>query len=282
VKQAPSRTAEAPLGAYGLQVQGLDVAPGMLLPACREWPVYTVSAKIGDPPPGEERVTDAEASLNLKTGGRLTMDRRRGHAAFAVPRPLSGTEIVHPFLAPVAAIAAHWSGRLAFHAGGFVAGSHVWGLVGDRGAGKSSMLGWLAAREIPVVADDVLVLDGAVAFAGPRAIDLRADSADRLGAGTALGVVGARARWRAELPAIDAEVPFRGWVFLAWDSELDARRLPASTCLPRLAHNLSLRVPPADARLLLHLAACPAWELRRPKNWDQLDATGEQLLAIAS
>jgi hypothetical protein len=208
----------------------------------------------------------------------LTLDRGRGVACYAVPRRLSTDELVHPYLAPAAAIVSRWMRRLSFHAGAFMSGDAAWGLVGDREAGKSSTLAWLAQGGHQVVADDVLVLENGTAYAGPRSVDLREDTAERLGVGEALGVVGARHRWRVALPPIQAEIPFRGWVFLAWGERLEAERLPGSECLTRLIANLTPQLPAADSAYLLELATLPAWELRRPKDWDLLGEAADLLL----
>ena len=92
----------------------------------------------------------------------------------------------------------------------------AWGLVADRGVGKSSTLARLALDGIPIVADDLLVIDEIVALAGPRAIDLRDEPARRLGVGEPLGIVGTRSRWRFRVHAVPPSVPVRGWVFLEW------------------------------------------------------------------
>lgn len=252
----------------------------MLVGGRPHWPALRLVAEFGDPPPAAERLTGERAELNLKTGGRLTVDRRQATARYQVPRALSKEELVHPFLAPAAAVVAHWLGRLAFHAGAFVSDGGVWALVGAREAGKSSTLAWLASIDHQVVADDVLVLEDGSAFAGPRSIDLREDTADRLQAGRALGVIGARHRWRVTLPQIPPALPFRGWVFLDWGGGIDARRLSGSECLTRLVQNLTLHVSSTNPAALLELAGLPAWELRRPAEWSLMSESVERLLQL--
>ena len=103
---------------------------------------------------------------------------------------------MHPYLAPVALVMARWLGREGFHGGGIVAGGGVWGVLGDKTAGKSTTLAWLAREGVGVVSDDVLVIDGGTALAGPRSVDLREEAAERLGVGEPMGRVGQRERWR--------------------------------------------------------------------------------------
>jgi hypothetical protein len=216
-------------------------------------------------------VTDDHAVLQLKTGGRLTLDRRSGVACYSVPRRLTDDDLVHPFLAPAAAVVSHWARRLSFHAGAFVADGGAWAVVGEREAGKSSTLAWLALNDHEVVADDVLVLDGRSAFAGPRAIDLREETAGRFQIGAALGVVGNRERWRVTLPQMAPQLPFRGWMFLGWGDRVGVRPLGAAECMRRLLQNLTLRVDATNPAAVLELATLPAWDVERPRDWDRLE-----------
>jgi hypothetical protein len=274
------RAAKDARGAYGIRVRGVADAHRLLVPAAREWPQLRVVMSIEDPPPRPESVTPDRAELRLKTGGRLAIERDEGVARFALPRRLSQHELVHPYLAPAAAVMAHWLRRPCFHAGGFVAGDRVWALAGDREAGKSALLASLALRGHAVVTDDVLVLADGGAYAGPRSIDLRRETAETLGAGEPLGVVGARSRWRLPLPPIASELPFAGWIFLAWGDAVEARRLAGSECLARLIGHRTLRIAPLDPASLLELASLPAWELRRPREWRSLNETVERLLEV--
>ena len=272
--------ADGARGAYGIRIAGVADAEPMLVVAQPEWPGLRIVSELADPPVADEIVGEGHAVLRLKTGGRLTLDRERGVARYSIPRRLTADELVHPFLAPAAAVVSHWAGRLSFHAGAFVSDGGVWAVVGDRAAGKSSTLAWLALAGHDVLADDVLVLDGTTAFAGPRAIDLREETADRFAIGTALGVVGSRPRWRVTLPQLAARLPFRGWMFLAWSDRITVRRLGAAECMRRLVENLTLRVSAANPERLLELATLPAWELERPRDWDRLEEGAQSLLGL--
>lgn len=253
----------------------------MLVQARPEWPQLHLVSVLEDPPLAAEVVTADRAELILKTGGRLTIDRASGIASYAIPRQLTDEELIHPFLGPAAALVAFWLGRLSFHAGAFVSDGGVWGLVGDREAGKSSALAWFARTGHDVVADDLLMLGDGIAYAGPRSIDLRGDAAEHLGVGRALGVVGTRPRWRVVLPQMSGELPFRGWIFLGWGERIDARRLSGSECLARLIKALTVRLTAPDPAALLALTSLPAWEVRRPRDWKRLGETSERLLSVA-
>ena len=132
----------------------------------------------------------------------MLIDRHGGRALFEVPHPVRPDELVHPYLAPAAAVIGRWLGRESVHAGAIAVDGRALGVVGARGAGKSSTLAGWALDGGEVLCDDLLVLDGRTTFVGPRSIDLREDAAAQLGAGEPIGVTGARERWRLRLAPI--------------------------------------------------------------------------------
>ena len=271
-----------PRGAYGLRITGIADARAVLGDAGPQWPPLHIEVQQGDPPVSREEVSADRAEIILKTGGRLTIDRRRAVARYEVPRQLTDDELIHPFLGPAAAMMSHWLGRCSFHAGAFVADGGAWAVVGEREAGKSSTLAHLAGQGHEIVADDILVVENGAVYAGPRAIDLRRDTAERLGLGTGLGVVGTRERWRIALAQVRPPVlPLRGWIFLAWSDGPRLRRMSGSECLTQIIGNIGLRRTGSDPAALLELAALPAWDFGRPREWERMDETMERLLCLA-
>ena len=140
------------------------------------------------------------AVLAAHPGGKTVVDRLRSRTTVRFPERPSSASVIHPYLASTGVVAGHWMGRTPFHSGAFELGGHAWGVLGGREMGKSSLLMWLHQAGISILADDLLVLDGALAYAGPRCLDLRESSAERFGEGEYLGVVGTRERWRVSLP----------------------------------------------------------------------------------
>jgi hypothetical protein len=269
-----------PLGAYGLRISGIPDDGSLLGPAAQDWPALELAVEVGELDADEEQLDDDRALVRLRTGGWIKLRREPGHALYVVPTPLSTDELVHPFLAPAAALFAHWHGREGLHGGAIALGGTAWGVIGDRFGGKSSLLAALAVRGTDVVCDDVLVLDGRMTYPGPRTIDLRQDAAVALEVGEEIGVAGARERWRLRLGPLDRPLSIGGWVFTEWADELALRRLPASETLARLFRNRSIRVPPRDPAAFLQLSALPAWELRRPRSWSSLPETLGLLLGV--
>jgi hypothetical protein len=268
------------VGAYGFRLSGLEAARQLLVPAPEAWPELEIAIAPGrgGAAPPLDRVGPDRAELRLAAGGWVAIERSPGRAVYHLPEPADHAALVHPYLAPVALIAARWLGRESFHAGAFAAGDGVWALLGAKEAGKSTALAWLAAHGHEVVCDDALVLAGATALAGPRSIDLRAESARRLGLGEPLGTVGVRERWRATLDPVPPELPFRGWVTLEWGERVAVEPVRGAARLPALTPHRGVLIEPTRPELLVEYAALPHWRLSRPRGWDSLDDGLQRLL----
>jgi hypothetical protein len=264
-------------GAYGLRVEGVEPARDLLVEAEPAWPRVALSSRVEQSTADREWVKPDAALLRLKTGGHIELDRGKGEATFVVDRPLSAEELVHPYLAPVASVMAHWCGRESVHAGAFVGAEGVIGVVGDRESGKSSTLARLALNGVEIVCDDLLVLEGTSVLAGPRSLDLREEPAQRLGVGASIGQAGARERWRVRLRDIPRDLPMAGWVHLAWGDRVEAVPLKGADRVARLLVHRGARLPSAEPSVLLDLASLPSWEVRRPRVWGSLGETADCL-----
>jgi hypothetical protein len=268
-------------GAYGLRLTGVEEADDLLGEANSDWPHMHLSWRLGETTLDREEVTSTKATLRLLTGGRIELDREAGRAEYVVGHPLGAEELVHPYLAPVAAVMAHWHGRESVHAGAFVAGNGVWGVVGERESGKSTTLARLALDGAGIVCDDLLTLQGTRVLAGPRAIDLREEPATRLGVGASIGVAGARERWRLRLEQVPRELELRGWVHLAWGERVEAVPLEGAERVGRLFGQRAARLPSLAPEVLLDLASLPSYEVRRPRDWESLAETADCLRRLA-
>jgi hypothetical protein len=261
----------------------MEKAGSLLIPAEPDWPAFELFNRVEDGPFSPlEHVGPAHAELRLRTGGRILIDRDRGRAEFVTPRPLGSEELVHPYLAPVASIVAHWFARESVHAGAFALEGRVWGVVGDRESGKSSTLARLALDGVTVVSDDLLVLEGTKVFAGPRAIDLREEPAARLDVGVSIGVAGARERWRLRLEPVPGELRLAGWIHLAWGDRVEAVPVEGRQRIERLLDQRGARLPSLAPEILLELASLPSWEVRRPQVWDSLGDAASCLRDVAA
>jgi hypothetical protein len=264
-------------GAYGLQLIGLR-SSALVEPVPESWtPVRVERRALEEGAPDATRIEDELAELVFLNGWSLRIDRQDRSATFFVPPAVDDDELVHPYLTPLAEhIAAEADGRALFHGGAFVAGGGAWGVFAGRMGGKSTTLGRLAQLEVAVLTDDVLVLDGEEALAGPRCIDLRPDAAEHLAERSP--EVRSGERRRLFLPPIEPAFPLRGFFFLDWGEALTAERLrPAD----RLASLRRFRRPETSPSLLLELARLPAWRVERPAGQRSLDGVCRHLLEAA-
>ncbi|WP_406069826.1 hypothetical protein [Micromonospora sp. NBC_01638] len=256
--------------AYGLHIRGLDEvaelpAAAHLAPGSR--PVTVRQRHTSAPQPA---ALDADRMVRQLTDGRtLALERRSGDATFYGP-PLAADVLAHPYLAPVAVVVNRWAGRETFHAGAFAHTGRAWVVLGARTAGKSTLLAALAAREVPVLADDIVVCDGDDVLAGPRCVDLR-EPVPSLALPTR--EVRDATRLRVTLPAIVPRLPLGGWIFLRWGDGPALTPIGPAELLARLAARRSLPELPSDPAALLTLAGRPGYDLTRPRDWAALDAT---------
>src|SRR4051812_2509642 len=214
--QAPSG-----VGAYGFEIEGLHDGDRLLGPAEPGWPRLQVvrDEAGGDPPadvaPGTVTMDDESAAIWLTGTDRILIDRASFTVRFATGVRLEDEVIAHPYIALPASIASRWLGRQILHAAAFLHAGKAWALLGEKEAGKSSLVGWLHHRGYEILTDDILVVEGAAAFSGPRCVDLRPESAAVLG-GEDVGMLGNRVRWRLRPGAVPSSTPLAGLVHLKW------------------------------------------------------------------
>jgi hypothetical protein len=250
------------VGAYGFRIQG---APDewLSLAGGDEWPLLT---NTPDP--------------TVSAHDQARVDWGCLHADVCVDIPPD--EIVHPVLSRMLTLLFDVRGIDAMHGGALLGSDGAWIVVGSRGAGKSSLLAACHRRGIPVMTDDVVVLEGLRCLGGPRCVDLRDGAARHLGPGVP---VRAGTKQRIKLPPVAAEAELAGVVFLSWGERLELVPVPPSERLGRLAAQRSTDEWPHHPLTLLNLAGLPAVELRRPRRLDGIAASAallEERLAQAA
>ncbi|HEY2652302.1 MAG TPA: hypothetical protein VGI50_10300 [Solirubrobacteraceae bacterium] len=270
--------ADANRGLYGLALPDLTSDGGLLVGAPAHWRSWRVVRRHGGADAVDGSVGPDCARLRLAPEGSLVIDRQSRTSTFTMHNPPSDAELAHPYLSATAAIAARWEGWQSFHAGAFVVGEAVWGILGEREVGKSSLLAALAALGADVMTDDLLVLREGKVLAGPRCIDLREGSARALGAGVTIGSVGTRERWRLKLDPVAPELPLAGWITLEWGEDESFHQVAPGERFLRLVDNLTVVLEPPDPPTVLELASLPMVTLRRPRRLDTLARTAESLV----
>lgn len=269
------------VGAYGLRIAGVADARAALGPACEDWPTLRVT--FGRRTIDGSRAPSADHRVQYRADRDIlvTIDRHDRQARFELSSTapeIAPAAVVHPLLFGPAAVTNHWMGRQAFHAGAFAVQGGAWAVIGRKGSGKSSTLACLALRGVPVLTDDLLVVDDGRAFAGPSCIDLRTDAAAQLGVGRDLGVIGARRRWRLDTAGAVSSARLRGWIFVEWGDRCSVEPTPAGERIPRLWHGLAMLLPKERQAALLDLATLPSWIFTRPRGWRSADSAIDRLL----
>ncbi len=259
------------LGAYGLVVRGLPDAAPFMQPLPADAPAFTVHVhplreyRELEPP---SLSTDA-ADLPLLGGGRLRATRSEPGAHYFLDNRPSDEDLLHPYLAPAAALFWQWAGREAIHAGVFATPRGAVLVLGDKEAGKSTTLGWLATEGgVTVLADDLAVMDGTQVLAGPRSIDLRPTE----GVPTPPHhVVRDGGRHRIRLPAAPPSLPLAGVVTLAWGTTLEFTPVPFGDRLALIAQQRTFPGLTPGAVSMLELGSVPMIRASRPRDLDGLE-----------
>lgn len=243
--------AEAQAAAYGVRLTGLPATPWLAVRGADDWPEVTI-----------ER--GGEAPFTIDT------ERRRVTVAAAIALD----DVIHPVLAHTGLDFALAHGMDALHGGAVVVDGAAWAVVAAGERGKSTLLAAAAAAGLPVLCDDVLIVDGDHVLTGPRCVDLR-----RPPPGDA-PVVRRGSRWRVTLEPIAARWPLAGIVHLEWRDRLAVTRLAAPEALRRLAARQREDRYPRDPAVAFALASVPAFELGRPRDLDGIGATLEALVGV--
>ena len=266
------------LGAYGLKLPGM---PGqdLLKSAPEDWIPWSFGVDA-DPvikrPP--QQVSGDYATLYTQPRGYVHIDRVLSRTTVVQGRIPVRDAYVHPLLASTALMVAEWNQRLVFHGGVFLdSAGYGWGVLGERGHGKSSFLGWCVANGIEVFSDDLVVTDGHRVLAGPRCIDLRQGAAEYFGIGVDIGVVGTRRRWRVSLDDGATSAPLGGWIALKW-GDTSVRAMIAQERVATLVANRGISVAQNHQVPWLNSISAPAFELRRPQDWGHVDGAMQSLM----
>jgi hypothetical protein len=261
---------------YGLDLLGLPPSPWLGPARDSDYPEVTVAREdraASERETAPHRIDEHGARIPLGEGRAVLLDPKARTATY-VGRGIEAAELAHPYLGRVGVVFGRWAGREAFHAGAFLHDGRAWMLVGCAGAGKSTMLSLLLSRGATILADDIAVTDGEAVFAGPSCLDLRMPSQD--GSLRTQRVRG-NTRWRIGFEHPPSRVPVGGWVFLEWGDRTAVDGIPDGL-LQRLASRRLRTELRSDPRVLLSLAALPAWRLTRERAWDRAGASADALL----
>lgn len=258
--------------AYGLTIHcDVDLRP-LLLAQAPGLPHLTIEHRT-QLPSEADHFDQSGALITLHDGRRLAVERARARATLHGPTP-NAEELAHPLLGAAASVIARWQRLEVFHAGSFAFQDQAVCVVGANQAGKSTLLSTIASRGHPIMADDLAFTDGHELYAGPRTLDLRTAH----NAKAPLRPVRDE-RLRMTLQPAPPRLPLGGWLLLEWAPDISLQPIAPSELLQALIDRRSLRNLPSDPQTFLALASLPAWRLRRPPDWTQLDTSTDRLLA---
>ena len=265
--------------AFGFRIRGVG-PDGLNARRHPDWPELRIHLRVGRSDGENQWVGDDSARLPLGAGDWLELDRKTGTASYFTKDELDRDRLLHPLLAPAAAVMGRWIGREALHAGTFLADGGAWALTGTNEAGKSSILATLALAGVPILTDDLLVVGDGLAYAGPRCVDLR-ELHIVAGAAASVRPVRDRTRHRLDLRPASAVAPLRGWFFLEWGEAVDAVPCAAGERIERIMAQRRWATHAMDPHALLELGSLPAWKLRRPRGPQHMPAVLELLASLA-
>lgn len=254
------------VGAYGFVLMGLEGTSTWLNKAPDDWVDVAVRQRRGSGVQATH-IGQNDADVALIGGRSLRLRRTPPAVDYIATSRASPDLLVHPLLAPAAAVHARWQEWTPLHAGAFVSNGRAWLLAGPREGGKSTTLAALSVMGYPIVSDDLIVIRGGMAMAGPRSVDLREkgpfhDAQD-------LGLVGERRRFRLSLPPVAAETPVGGIISLTWSSSPEAKPARVDDKAKVLRGSLPMPISPQQ---MLSLLGLPIYEIARPEG-DLADTT---------
>jgi hypothetical protein len=241
-------------------------------------PVLSIEVQQASPDFAPSLLDGAVADLALQGGGRLRARNGEHAVRFSVPELPPDAELLHPYLAPAAALVWQWAGQEALHGGAVKVAAGVVLVFGAKEAGKSTLLAWLA-RELglPVLADDLAVIENGSVLAGPRSIDLR-EPVDAETSGRGGVAVRGGARTRVHLPPAELSAPVAGSVLLRWDSRVAIEAVPPAERIALLAAQRTYPPLLGDPTALLELASHPMFLLTRPRGLAGLETMARGLI----
>src|SRR3954447_16247498 len=258
-------------GAYGFRIVASD--PGVALPGLAEVPAEAAVAHVSwESGPDEGELLDiSDDAVQLSVPGIVAISVERSSRAISIrlPEPPRPEAIVHPMLTTPLAFLARWRGHACLHAGAVAFDGGAVVVCGEQAAGKSTTLATFAGQGLPVIADDLVVIDGGDVLSGPSCVDLRRDAADRFPDAEYLGTIGARERFRLLTPPAPFRVPLRGIFLLEWSSgdAVGVRELDLAERLHVIhAYDYAQVIGIPHPEALLRLADVPMWRLTRPRD----------------
>jgi hypothetical protein len=255
---------------------GLPEAAPWMQPQKPGAPEFRIHVEVSESASSRSTLNKDSADLLLIGGGRLQISRGSTDAYFTLPKRPPDEELLHPYLAPAAALFWQWSGREAIHAGAFGGPNGAVLILGEKEAGKSTTLGWLARQAgVTVLTDDLAIMDGGTVLAGPRSIDLRV-SPD--GSSARGHLVRNRDRDRLQIAPGPEGLPLVGLVLLDWAPHIAFEPIELRERFEIIHRQRTFPGMDPNPTAMLELGSVPMVRAGRPQDMDHLPEFGRALV----
>ncbi len=278
------------MGAHGARgAYGIALGPPLgHHPALRELPNPSAFLRLNDcteAPPAAHQGDRRHMRVALADGTLLEVRAREGvlYDGFLSGGPRrEADDLIHPYLAPIAALIHRWGGVPALHGAAVVTDNRALALIGDREAGKTTTAAAMVHRRgWTLLSDDLLVVERGEALAGPTSLDLRPSGAELLGLTGEIVRNSERVR-RLEHDGPNLSAKLIACVHLEFGSRNTLTSMPMQDRLGRLAQQLYWPSLPGSPHDLLRLASLPHFLLQRVGGAAGLAATESLLTEVAS
>lgn len=270
-------------GAYGLILSG-PIATNAALRTVTDPVGYLAIEQSAVIPEGHDSLEPGSARATMADGTVVSVVQTGSMhytASLAGGHEKSNEELVHPYLAPIAALIHRWEGRAALHAASLAWLGRGMLLVGEPGQGKTTTAAMAVAEGAELLTDDLSIIRDGRLLAGPRSVDVRPEAAALLGS-TGIRVRGG-ARERSVLAAQESSNTSLDFVIhLEFASRCSLAATPLAMRLQMLLPQLYWPTVPQGAQVLLTLLSVPHYTLQRPRGKAGLLAAIEELRALAS
>ena len=269
-------------GMYGVRIVGLD-ACGCFGSVPSDWPEWHVTAEtvVTTDHQGPTSVGPERGLLRFGDGSTAQVERldHGGSIHVQTTRNVAPCQLAHPYLGPVGVFSSYWTDRLPLHAGAVDIEGAAWLVLATKSGGKSTTLAFLDRAGHAVLADDLSIIDpGMNVHRGPRFIDLRSDTAQFLGIGTELGVLGTRERWRHRIGDAPLTLPLGGIIATEW-GEPGIETVRGAARFETIGGSIALGVlGPWDELFMDIVTSVPLLAWRRPQNLAAAEVGIEQLV----
>ncbi|MBI4993959.1 hypothetical protein HZC33_03360 [Candidatus Wolfebacteria bacterium] len=242
--------------AYGFKFPDLDFLNAMKAVNVDDWP--SVNIEFVD-----KKFLNHSNLINLEVGLLNIEDINQLKLKIYLEKQISIKEFIHPHIQFALPSLAQINQDFLFHSGAVIINGKLFGILGDRGAGKSSLLFEMFKNfNLEIFTDDVMLIRKNMVCIGPRLIGLRQSASEKF------------LKKQISLieipPMLYSEIPIAGWFIIGWSDNLFLKSLSVKELsyeLQRYDLLKKQRFVQINFEYYKYLSLFPAWKIFRPKKW---------------